>query len=323
MKKLFLIILLFPALLSAQNLVPNPFFEITDTIHCGIYVNPLFADTFHDWFVPTGGTPDVFSSDIDSTCWNRQLSNQYPGPIGLKGPCPPRSGHTFCGFFAYTIPEMNQREYLSIELSEPMVAGNTYCVEFYLSLADNTEKSVDKIGAYFSIGAVTQGSDQPLPYTPQVETTTFVSDTSSWTLVSGVVTATANWDYLTIGNFQNDANTNTMLNPGSSGSPGSYGAYYFIDDVMVKGCVATNQNKPQNVHAPSIFPNPATDRITVRLNKQGAAGITIYDVTGKTLISTSITGERDLDIAMLPAGLYLYSIRFASGESYQGKIQKD
>ena len=39
---------------------------------------------------------------------------------------------------------------------------------------------------------------------------------------------------ITIGNFYDDNNTNTQANPSASGSVGTYGAFYFVDDVRVE-----------------------------------------------------------------------------------------
>jgi hypothetical protein len=79
-------------------------------------------------------------------------------------------------------------------------------------------------------------------------------DTSEWVRVADTLTATEAYEYLTIGNFSSDAQTPTTDNPGYNPQPGTYGAYYFIDDVRVEriqqpnvGQIELQANKKQLV----------------------------------------------------------------------------
>ena len=213
----------------AQNYVINPDFESTNGSFCGILANGDYSATVTDWYAPSQGTPDLFFTNIDSSCWSA-----YGGPIGLKGPQLPRSGNVMSGILLYTIPGFEQREYIQVPLSSPLTVGGRYVVECYVSLADYTELGTDQLGLYLSTQPVSLATDGVLNYTPQVIANSVVSNTQDWIRVADTVIATDSYSYLTIGNFSSDAQTPTTANPTFSGEPGTYGSYYFIDDIRVE-----------------------------------------------------------------------------------------
>lgn len=323
MKKLFILSLFFSAMGNAQNLVPDPGFEDTNNVFCGIYSTADFNSTFNYWSAPTSGTPDAFSTQINPSCWNHQPYSTYPGPICLKGSSMPETGNMFAGFFAYTIDGLNQREYIQTPLASATIPGLYYKVEFYLSLADNTEKSTNSIGIYFSTSAVTSGNDQPLFYTPQISTSSFISDTSSWILVSDTFQATAAFNYLTIGNFNDDSNTTTLLNPGGGTGAGCYGVYYFIDDVSVTPLKFSGINDLLSNFHVTVFPNPATNFLTIESDNPFPVEIIIYDLSGRKLFSQKFNEKTILDITPFSPGIYFYSIIQNELQISNGKFIKE
>lgn len=73
---------------------------------------------------------------------------------------------------------------------------------------------------------------------PQVEITN-LSGNTSWVQYTFTVSPTANWQYLTIGNFRNDAlNTPTSTYSITTGAPSVY-ANYFFDDIEVLGSTSS------------------------------------------------------------------------------------
>ncbi len=218
----------------AQNLVPNPSFENGTALYCDPFTTINFDTCAANWYTPTQGTPDLFSTTMPQTCWNFQPNSTYAGGIGLKGPQLPRTGDIMAGFFAYTIPGFDQREYVQVQLTQPLEACRLYRVSFYVSLADSTELSTSRIGAHLSTTAQSLGSDGVLVLNPQIEASSVIDDTTNWVLVVDTIEVPAAYEYLTIGNFYDDANTDTTINSGGSGAPGTYGAYYFLDDVAVE-----------------------------------------------------------------------------------------
>lgn len=235
MKKIFGVFIAFLWAMSgtfAQNLIPNPTFEMGPSTFCGVYSGPDFDGSLDNWYTPTGGTPDLFSTQIMQNCWNFQPNTTFAGPICTKGPQLPKSGTRMAGLFTRTIPGLNQREYIQTQLTQPLTPGRYYEFSFYISAADNHEMGTNNLGGLLSVNPVSIGTDGVLQQAPQVLETSVITDTSAWTEVIATFQAAQAFEYFTIGNFSDDNNTDTILNPGASGSPGCYGGYYFIDDCM-------------------------------------------------------------------------------------------
>ena len=237
MKKHTLLLFLaffFCSFLFAQNLVLNPSFENIN-VTCSGFSGAGYTNII-DWENPdptdTCSTPDWFS-----TC----LSSFFPtsAPNSWLGRQNPRTGSAYVGLISYDATTNAYREYIEGKLSSPLVAGQTYCVSFYVSLADTVPYAVDRIGVYFSNTLVQFPvshcvSTVPLPYTPQLEWTGGVlMDTANWVRLQWQYTATGGEQYFVIGNFHNNAST-TVTNTGGTGFFNPF-AYYFIDDVEVSG----------------------------------------------------------------------------------------
>jgi hypothetical protein len=70
----------------------------------------------------------------------------------------------------------------------------------------------------------------------------------------------------------------------------------------------------------NVYPNPATDNITVVLPENiHQAVFTIYDTQGKMLLQQNIGNQETVSVSNLAAGIYIYHVR-TEKESYQGKI---
>ena len=310
---------------KAQNLVPNPDFELRDFDYCGISSSSDLENALSDWYSPTSGSPDVFFTDIASSCWNFQPISTYPGPIGLKGEQLPRSGSSMVGIFLHTIATFDQREYLQIQLSSPLVSGGKYLVECYVSLADYTEFASNGLGFHLSTTAISSSNDDVLAYTPQYAVTNTIGVTQDWVRVFDTITVTDAFDYLTIGNFGDDASTTTEVNPTASFAPGTYGAYYFIDDVRVERVIddptaSLNQLDILNV---SIFPNPTTDEIHIELPVTGTiVEIELMDAHGKIVWSVKDSFKKyTVDMKGFEDGIYFIRVESESA-TYSGRIVK-
>lgn len=234
MKKFTILLLLIFAFgwSYSQNLVLNPSFENINTNCSGFggagYTNLVTWDNPDP--TDTCSTPDWFS-----TC----LSNIFPtaAPNSWLGSQMPHTGNAYGGIILYEALSDSYREYLEGQLSAPLVAGQTYCVSFFISLADTVPYAVDKIGVYLSNNFVQFPVSHcdvmaPLPVTPQLQWNgAAITDDVNWLKLQWQYTATGGEQYFVIGNFFNNANT-TIVNTGGGGWMNPY-AYYFIDDVSV------------------------------------------------------------------------------------------
>ena len=312
----------------SQNMVPNPGFENPGVSFCGIVQSTNdFTGSMNNWSPISN--PDIFSTQVPQNCWNFQQSSTYPGPICLKGPQLPRNGNVFCGIFCYTIANLNQREYIQVQLTSPLAIGNQYEVKFYASLADNTESSISKLGALLSNTALTTNAGGVMSYPPQVMAQGFIADTAAWTAVVDTIIADSAYRYLTIGNFFNDANTPTQMNPGGGMGPGCYGAYYFIDDVSVLDLGSVNSITEEKTGIKNLFVNPVqgSDEIAIGmyLLSEGDAQLEIVNELGQLMYSEKIhlqSGKNDLSIhPQIAGGVYAVRILLKNG-SAQKKFVK-
>jgi hypothetical protein len=75
-----------------------------------------------------------------------------------------------------------------------------------------------------------------------------------------------------------------------------------------------------NASGITVYPNPATDKITVTLPENVSNAVfTLYDMQGKALIQQSINNQDVVSVSDLVAGIYIYSVR-TEKVNYQGKI---
>lgn len=221
------ILLLSPTiLLSAQNLVPNPGFEF--------YHNcPPYPGQIHEsvaWDSPNNQTTDFFHRCADP-------AGGAGVPANLPGTQEPHGGDGYAGIRTW-IPVIEgnplYREYLSVQLTEPLIAGERYAVRFRVSVAEASSHLSDDIGLYFSAAPFEQEALYPLsPHIRQPEGI-LLKDSSDWTAIGGIYTASGGEQYLILGNFLDDtAMTREEINTGEPV------VYYYIDDVEVRPCAGS------------------------------------------------------------------------------------
>lgn len=196
---------------KAQNLVPNPSFETYSQCPDPATIDPMpdnMIDLATGWNNPTGWTPDYFAACVSET-------SGYNVPNSGWGFQNARTGNAYAGLVSAAI-SANAREYIQTELTESLIAGKQYSVTFYVSLSERCTYASNNIGAYFSDTPVSVSHSWVLPYTPQISNNPFtnpLTDTLGWTEVSGVFTSVGGEKYMTIGNFNDDATTDTTNKP--------------------------------------------------------------------------------------------------------------
>jgi hypothetical protein len=64
----------------------------------------------------------------------------------------------------------------------------------------------------------------------------------------------------------------------------------------------------------SVFPNPAKDRLSIQIYGVGTnAAISLMDLNGKELTSTSFKGDGTLDLMNYSPGMYILRVQTAKG----------
>lgn len=238
-----------------------------------------------------------------------------------------RTGNAFVAFCSYYNYQgyQNYREYPMVKLVSPLIDGHSYRLDFYLNAANRQEYAVSNIGAYFcSNNEIAGFSNQyVIPVTPQIESgdNLFVSDTVSWTLISGTFQANGGEEYLLIGNFR-DSSLIHYQYLGDNGFPASSldsTNYYAVDDVSLVDIT------PEFI-CPNVFtPNGdgVNDEFTIGLNAISDFTCNIYNRWG-VRIATISNGNNswkgmDLNGGQCLDGVYFYEV---SGHSYDGMLAR-
>ncbi|MFY0651961.1 MAG: OmpA family protein [Cyclobacteriaceae bacterium] len=240
----FSLVILCTSISLGQNMVTNPSFE--EMKNCPFSMNQLkFTKA---WF--PFGTADP-SPDLFHTC---AYGNMVGIPRNIFGLQKPRTGDAYAGLIAYLTSKSgktwklpaNHREFVMVQLTKPLIKGNSYYAEMWVNLAENCEYAVNSLGMYFT---------QNLPhmdwkamelgyYKPQIQSNpdSIINNINGWTKVSGTFVAKGDELALTIGNFINDQNIQVEKTKRKFPVPKKdkvpkhlqpMMAYYFIDDVRV------------------------------------------------------------------------------------------
>ncbi|MNV06773.1 hypothetical protein D3C71_971720 [compost metagenome] len=223
---------------EAQNLVPNPGFETAASCPS----NNTF--TAANWYSPNTGSPDYFNPC--GAGWT------IPGTGVLFGPQAARSGSSFAAVGWYGLGG-GWYEYIQVELTAPLVAGETYAISLWVSLADGVMRAGDDLGIHISsnrfkstttiqpsittvIPTTPTGFGVFSTLTPQIKCTdgNFITDAINWSELSGTYTATGGEQVITIGCFEAWATTGKL----TTNATGNDRCYYYVDDVSVQQIVA-------------------------------------------------------------------------------------
>jgi hypothetical protein len=127
---------------------------------------------------------------------------------------------------------MNARNYIQVELLDSLQQGKCYYAEYYVNLMNTARIGCNNQSMLFTNAPIyvdTAANIFMLPANPQIQNTYIITDTLNWVKISGVFTAQGGEQYLTLGNFKNNAETAIQqIQP-----TGYNGAIYYIEDVSV------------------------------------------------------------------------------------------
>jgi OmpA-OmpF porin, OOP family len=232
---------------AQYNFVPNPGFE--DHWNCPVGFDEIPAQgepviSLKDWFKPTWGSSDYFHE-----CMTELGSILYD----LFGFILPKDKQAYSGIYLYSFggygdTSYTDREYLSIHLKEPLLAGKQYCLSFYASpvvrynfyLPQYYFHASSCIGMYVSKDLETyldpiDRLPRLLHGKPQIEAQAILTDVGKWYLINGTYEAQGGEQWLTIGNFQGDSVSLARSVPVSDSTSSFmyYTAYCLIDRVGI------------------------------------------------------------------------------------------
>lgn len=301
---------LFKNILFSQNLLQNGSFEnYTTPVNCsggsGGFDNHSVFPVNHvvdNWY-PLN-SPDYFSSLCSG-------SNNDGAPLNAIGYSQAKQGSNYTGAILFTA-NYETKEYMYQQLSTPLQGGKIYCLSFFVSRADRVTHAIQSIGAYFSNNVQSAAALGYINVMPQiVNQTGFITDTTNWVEIQGCYTANGGEQYITIGNFNSNANTDTLFVGSNDPNPGAdrY-AYYYIDDITLIDQTTVGVNEQNMFNAIVVSPNPAKDILNIELDiLHDTAEMKIYNHIGELVLNESITNQKTkININHLQSSIYYYQI---------------
>ncbi len=319
MKKLlfYTYFFLFQSCLLCQNLIPNPSFEEFSN-ECPENFNemPLYWTKWRE-------SPNSFSSCVvpqslsDSLGW---------APLTGFGFQPAQDGNSFIGMLTFSgDPIFDFREIIGVSLIEPLEVGSTYYFNMHVAPSIGGYYGMqwisNKIGMQLTMETY-DANDNPMPLNnfAHVFENDIVQDTAGWSLLSGSFIANEPYTHIAIGNFFNDAFTDTVHFSGSQ----SLGAYYFVDNLCLsKNPICTSNAAvheiEQRVH---LHPNPAKHYVSIQSALPIKAFI-VRDLSGKILFENNGLDDpfsTKIDLTNFSSGHYLIEISTERSVYYEKLI---
>lgn len=300
MKWSFLLILFITNSGWAQNLVPNPSFEEYNA--CPDNGDQIWLA--EPWTNVLGGID--YYHECGTIDWSI--------PVNKGGGGYANSGQAYIGFGIWAISSLgsNAREFVGVELIDALIPGKRYNVEFYISMQDSVWYATKSMGTYLSNIQPPWDLDTLLSKEPQVkyEGTEFLTEKEGWTKIEGSFIAEGGEKYITIGNFDDDANTETVFVPGGGVFKPDLPHYwevvgYFIDDVSVTVDTTIGINELEEVKF-DVYPNPSKGAIIVETEQiYATTTFQLVDITGRIIFSVSLSSTKTaINLSALSPGIY-------------------
>lgn len=287
---------------EAQNLVPNPSFELQDT--CPYTIGFQGGDRPLYW-LSWSQSPDYFHG-----CSTDSLVGVPQNGWGFQDAW---DGNAYAGTLAYSMGD-DFREYVGVELLEPLTIGQAYFVRMRVNLAMGgstwpSKVAADRMGLLFTMNSnewmTIPGPAFAFRNYAHVTSDEIVTDTAQWSLIAGTFTADSAYHFLVIGNFFEDELTDTInLDQGPTA-----GAYYFVDSVSVTP-VSTGNDVAENDPLRGIWYDAASDALQLEWPVDGQAEIRIVDPTGRVIFSEqAVSGHFTWPLTDLGYGVYVVVLK--------------
>lgn len=307
------------------NLVGNPSFE--DTINCPVNGWITHASNWQ----PFSSSPDYYNSCVNPSFYG------YSVPSNFTGTQAAASGQAYAGAICYIEQETNyslNREILGSGLATTLSIGQKYYVSFKVAAVPNTlnigsSMFIDKLGVLFSTvpySNLDSTTIPPIKNFAHVYTDSIITDTINWTNIFGSFTADSAYNYISVGNFFENNNTDTIHHTYSS-YPSTY---YLFDDI----CVSTDSSLCANYiyigleeeqlnDNFNIYPNPVTDYFQVNKAFTESYNLIIFNALGQKLYEEkNITvNSKTVNATTFTKGLLLINIK-SDDRSINYKILK-
>jgi len=320
----FLLLIILPFFAKSQNLVPNPSFE--EYLECPFSTAELQNQVI-DWY-SWQESPDFFhacSNEIEGFAGVPENALGYQWPI---------TGEAYAGLITFSYLLTNGREYMACPLAVPLELGEQYYVFFHVSMFDGGYESerwcaTSNIGVRFFKDPSYSASNPINPLTPDnfahINYSEILNDTTNWTKIEGWITADDAYNWVAIGNFFDDIQTQKEL----LNETGNCTGFYYIENVCVaktpQECdYLLNQTEVSTSNnLITIYPNPAEAYLIVKSNQQLINEIKAFNSIGQ-LIYLTIHQEENIVIETghWSKGLYILEVKTEDGFIKPFKVLK-
>lgn len=311
-----LLMMLSLSVAAQQNLVVNGDFE--EYSSCPLsestpFQNPKEIEKCIGWKAPTYGTSDYFNICAS----NPTISI----PTNFGGEQAPFSGDGYLGAYltSYTggtgddgYSGIMWWEYIQGHLIHPLEQGKLYKFSMEISLGEYSDLMINEIGVYFSNTSISSPNTAALTVNPQCVffEPNYFSDTLNWIHLETYFISLGGEQFLTIGNFKDNVNTDTLrrynhepliINP--------YITYFYFDNLILTPVSSNIQTG--NIFSPngdnvndfwqlSFSENPGNKTVSI-LNRWGNL-ITESDLNGFSWDGKTNDGKECSE------GIYFYRV---------------
>jgi len=311
MKKLILFLIFifeFITVFSQYNLVPNYSFE--ELKKCPDNIEKT-NKILHNWYNPTLAMPVIFNS-----CAN---INYFGVPKNAGGFQFVFEGDGYASFGVGK--NSNERQYLSVKLTDSLKKGSMYNIKFYISCIDKSIYAADEIGLYLSKDSIYENTPYYLDYNPQIKSPKGepITDTANWVEVIGRYTAKGGEQYITIGQFKSDSQTAwKTINPN-----GGSVCFYYLDNVSV--VLFRDSIPPSPNPTYKLYPNPTKEKLSISFDDiiPTKVELELYDMLGrKVLVELPQSNSHifEANTEFLAAGIYVYKLKVDKAYFGDGKL---
>lgn len=209
-----------------DNMVPNPYFEEID----GKLKRSGEIHLAAPWYSPTEALADLYERGYKKP--------ELDVPLNERGKETPLEGDHYAGVRFYSYKDKEPRTYVSVELFSEMKEGGRYCVSFNVSLSDLSKYACNNIGAHLSKKKVDANGTGHLLLgnTVQLKKNPIIEDMSYWTRVCVIYEAEGGENFITIGNFEADEDTEWKKMKKDKefvSSQQTYDSYYYVEGIEV------------------------------------------------------------------------------------------
>jgi hypothetical protein len=313
MKTLITLFICFQTLVVfSQNLVPNGSFE--DFSSC-----PAFLDNIedcNDW-MNFSGTCDYYNA-----CAENGSMDVPNNPLDTQEAL---DGNAYAGFAAIQTTTTDYREFLTCSIGNGLEIGTTYFFSMHVSRAEGWGfLAVKNIGMNLTTSAFSEEVPFPITNDAKVVSTNMLDNGQLWMQVKGSFVADSAYQYLMIGNFFNDANTEYIPM-----AEVAFGAYYYVDEVRLstdsayahEALFIPEEKQPFEI---SFYPNPVDEQLII--DSKGIIDFVLYDSSGRSIKFDRVRPYEQkliLYLSNLSNGFYNLTLFYENGNVTSIKILKN